>query len=210
MSALATILRKRRKLIIALAIVIALVLLIRADIWWNENVDVVHVDDLRYLSASEKEKYFHNTFPTAEDIDKKLSNTTILFSIIVNGDHWGNAVYYFHDKHHFFDWSADQVDIGHWWTRREYLLLNYQGKWRLATGQIFCPWWDLRPAEAQQGNCREVDSTDEIVGIPGKREYAAGDVLHLATSRPSFSLPEKESLSIEGLVQVMPSTEQDR
>jgi hypothetical protein len=214
-SALATILRKRPRLIIALATVIGLVLLIRADIWWNENVEIVHVDELRYLSASEKEKYFHNTFPTAEDIDKKLSNTTVLIAGFF-GDpddrkHLvGNAVYYFDDQHRFVTWSDDQVTIGHWWTKPEYVLLNYRGKWRLATNQIFCLWLDLWPADAQEGNCRPVDSTDDIIGLPGKKEYAAGDVFHLAKAQHPFSLPDTGGVSIERLLQMMPSAEQDR
>jgi len=185
--------------------VVVLALLATGYVYVFDHTRIIHLDE-----PHKKERLFFESFPTAEDINSKLSNVTIVFSASDDGVHstLGNEVVYFDNKHALVQWFDGDKKLyhGRWAIRPEYLLLTYKGKWRFATIQVYCFLLAEVDPIAQQENCREMESIDDVIPTSGTTEYAPGDVFHLLEmKRPPFDLPRTKLTVAELQAMMAPS-----
>lgn len=183
-----------RRLARLLAIVIALIVFFKLYIYVYGHIEIWRLEDSYGASTVFNEDLFSREFPSARQIEQHLANQTIVVTEPTDGMHIAtqNSVIYFDEHHHIFRWfGADRrIFKGIWAANPGINVLEYDDRWRVVLGYLFCTWYyDENPA-TQQENCTIPSSIDTIITAPGTKQYVTGDIFELSTrKRTPFALP---------------------
>lgn len=166
-----------------------------------ERVSVVRLDDRfdpKYgYDVGRREEYFNQKFPDYSDIERYLSNATLLRSRPPSG----NEVFYFDNDQNFYSWKrAREVETGKWSASPRAQIIRLGVRWRIAIVYVFCMTFSDRPLVAQQDNCYSVGSLRSLLarGRGTYHEIGKGDVFGLASRKAPFDLPTSQ-ITIESL-----------
>jgi len=172
-------------------------------IFWGYNkiLPVERIDQARWGSAENAERYFSRPIPTAQDIESYLLNATILISHPPGG----NAVYYFDAPYHFLKWRnfnlpTEDVLEGTWSIDWHLLPMELNGRWRVALEYVICT-RSLDSLPADVPFCRSVETLSPMLRFGLNPEYRVGNVFNLSTNGSvPFPLPNRTPISIDGLL----------
>lgn len=166
-----------------------------------ERISFVRLDDKydpKYgFDAGLREEYFSRKFPDFSDIERYLSNSTLLRSRPPSG----NEVFYFDNDQNFYSWKRGrEVEIGKWHASPSLQIIGLSGQWRVAIVYVFCMTFADRPQIAQQDSCYHVMSLRSLLarGRGTYHEIGKGDVFGLASRKAPFDLPTSQ-ITIESL-----------
>jgi hypothetical protein len=170
----------------------------------NKILSAKRFDQLTaWYKADQAEREFNASFPNDREIEKYLTNATIL----VSDGSFVQAVYYFDEPHHFLQWRNEglqKTDLiaGEWFTEWYFLPMELKGRWRIAFVHAFCHWFPAMYAEMPQDSCSIVGNLNFLFGVAGAvREYRVGNIFKLSVGgHAPFPLPNQTQLSIEGLL----------
>jgi hypothetical protein len=150
-----------------------------------------------------REEYFSREFPSAQDIEAYLFDSTLLISKPPRN----SRVYYFDRDYNYITWRGNLIEKGKWRSlARGWQVIRFGDRWRFAAVQSFCVLSLAMPADAQQDNCYPVETTQSLFtqGLGTARERRKGDVfgLSLRAAAP-FELPDK-LVTIDSLLEQLP------
>jgi hypothetical protein len=72
-----------------------------------------NIADLINITDDQKEEYFNENFPSRQEIEDHLSDSTLLVS-----DARSNYVYYFDKNGAYIVWAGNEIGRGKWWLRQ--------------------------------------------------------------------------------------------
>ncbi len=176
-------------------VLIGVVGLVKGCVYVGRHSYTENIDHFALWSNESKERYFSETFPTRDEIERYLSDATILLS-----DPPGiNTVYYFgHDgRYYYWNGNDNRIARGYWFLYPMIDRRIYDGRSRFDLAYLFCR--EHYDDSFNDDNCILLGSTDQIMKYHGYREYAKGDVFNLSKlESPPFNLGPRR-ISIEQL-----------
>jgi hypothetical protein len=178
---------------------IGVVALFMGYLYVSRHFITENIDHFALWSDESKKRYFSETFPTRNEIERYLSNATILIS----HPPIGNTVYYFDSDGRYYYWHGNDnmIGRGHWFLYPRIVRRIYNGRSRFDLAYLFCR--ELDDGSFTDDNCVLLGSTDQIMKYHAFREYAKGDVFNLSELQsPPFDLPPRP-ISMEQLSATM-------
>lgn len=156
-------------------------------------------------SVEYREQYFASNFPSSNDINAYLSDSTILISHPSSG----TSVYYFDKSHGFIHWRDHNLEAGKWWISPNLQIITLGNRWRVAVVYLFCTWFFKMEAIAQQENCYYVVSLDSIFarGSGSRRENRTGNIFNLAIDKQAPGRLPKSEITIDSLLAITSSSQ---
>ena len=177
-------------------------------VYVSANVRIVRLDNIynpEYgYRVGRREEHFSNKFPTTQDIETYLFDSTLLVS---NPPHQ-SVVRYFDREHNYISWHSNLIESGKWWSSPEWQLIRLGDRWRFATVQTFCTISLVFgvPETGRQDNCYSVETTSSLFSFGGTREHRSGDVFKLTGRQAApFKIPDKP-ITIDSLLTLLPAT----